>query len=84
MPNVLKKLVGRDAYCSAPLLLTTSLRPPRLSREMEARCPRAPLANTKREVTASFIESAEFVLDEEFDIKPDIKVSSGEVWRPSP
>ena len=74
MPNVSKQLVGRDTYCSAPPLPTTSLRPPRLSRNVEARRPRAPLVNTKREVTASSIESTEFVLDDEFDVKPEIKV----------
>ena len=72
MPKVFKQL-DRDAYCSAPPLSTTSLRPPRLTRETEARRPRTPLVETKREVTSS-IESAEFVVDKDFDLKPDIKV----------
>ena len=65
MPNKLTQL-SRDAYCSAPPV-TSSLCPPRLSRETEIRRTCAPLVIVKREVTSS-IESAEFVLDEEFSI----------------
>ena len=72
MPNILKQL-DRDAYCSAPQLSTSSLRPPRISREVEARRPRAPLVEVKREVESSS-ESAEYIVDEDFDIKPPVKV----------
>ena len=75
MPKIFKQL-DRDAYCSAPPLSTTSLRPPRLSREVEARRPRTPLVETKREISSS-IESAEFIVDEDFDVKPDVKVELG-------
>ena len=68
MPQDLKQL-DRDAYCSAPPLSTSTLRPPCLSREAEARHPRAPIVDVKREVGSS-IESVEFVLDDEFDVKP--------------
>ena len=57
MPNILKQL-DRDAYCSVPPLSTSTLRPPRISREVEARRPRAPLIKVKREVESS-IKSAE-------------------------
>ena len=57
------RLVLRDSYCSAPPL-ASSLRPPRLSRAEEARCPRAPLRDVKVEVFESE-ESVEFVVDEE-------------------
>ena len=70
MPNRLKQL-DRESYCSAPPLSTSSLRPPRLSREAEARSPRAPIVETKREVMSS-IESAEFVQDEDFDVKIEV------------
>ena len=72
MPNRLKQL-DREFYCSAPPLSTSSLRLPRLSREVEARCPRAPIVEMKREVTSS-IESAEFVQDKDFDVKPALKI----------
>ena len=69
MPKNLRQL-PRDAYCSAPPL-TSTLRPPRLSREAEVRRPRAPLVMVKRDVTSS-IESVEFVIDDDFgvDVKP--------------
>ena len=67
MPKYLRQL--RDAYCSAPPLPTSTLRPPRLSRDVEVRRPRAPIVEVKREVGSS-IESAEFVIDEEFNVKP--------------
>ena len=93
MPKVFKQL-ARDAYCSAPPLTTTPLCPPRLTRKIEARRPRTPLVKTKREVSSS-IESAEFVVDEDFDVKPDIKVeldprqvrrglAALTIWLPSP
>ena len=69
MPKFLKQL-DRDAYCSAPTLFTSSLRPPRISHKAEARRPRAPLYEVKREIESS-IESAEFVVDEDFDV--DVK-----------
>ena len=71
MPKCLKQL--RDAYCSAPPLTTSTIRPPRLSRETEVRRPRAPLIEVKREVGSS-IESVEFVQDKDFDVKPAVKV----------
>ena len=72
MPKNLQQL-DRDTFCSAPPLSTSSLCPPRLTRETEARRPRAPIFEVKREVTSS-IESAEFVQDEDFDVKPPVKV----------
>ena len=51
----------RDAYCWAPPLITSTLRPPRLSREAEVHHPRAPL------VTSS-IESEEFLIDKDFGV----------------
>ena len=69
MPKNLRKL-SRDAYCSAPPLSTSSLRPPRLTREGEVRRPRAPIITVNREVTSS-IESVEFVVNEDFDV--DVK-----------
>ena len=71
------KQLARDAYCSAPPLATTSIRPPRLSREQEARSPRAPLVAIKREVNDSSFESVEFIVDDLEgleDVKPPIKV----------
>ena len=69
MPKNFRQL-DRDAYCSAPPLSTSSLRPPRLTREAEVRRPRAPIIELKREETSS-IESEEFVVDEDFDV--DVK-----------
>ena len=69
--------LARDAYCSAPPISTSSLCPPRLSRKIEARRPRAPLVAIKREVQESSIESVEFFVDEDLEdlnIKPPIKV----------
>ena len=75
MPANLKQL-SREAYCSAPPLLSTSLRPPQLTRETEGR-PRAPLRAPigKQEVKAeiSSIESVEFVKDEPVDVQPDVR-----------
>ena len=68
MPKDLKQL-DRDAYCSAPPLSMSTLRPPCLSREAEVKRPRGPIFGVKREVGSS-IESVEFVVDEEFDVKP--------------
>ena len=69
------KLALCDAYCSAPPL-TSSFRPPRLSRAEEARRPRAPLRVVKREVRESEPDSVEFAVDvnDEVDVKPDIRV----------
>ena len=57
----------------APPLSTSSLRPPRISRKAEARRIRAPLIKVKREVESS-IESAEFIVDEDFEVKHPVKV----------
>ena len=74
MPRYLKQL-ERDAYCSASPLSTSSLRPPRISREVEARRPLAPLFEVKREIKSS-IDSAEYIVDEEFaiDAKHPVKI----------
>ena len=74
MPKYLKQL-ERDAYCSALPLSTSSLHPPRISREAEARRPRVPLFEVKREIESS-IELAEFVVDDEFEVdeKHPVKV----------
>ena len=50
------KKLERDAYCLAPPLYTTSLRPPRISREAEARHPCAPLIIVKQEIESSEIK----------------------------
>ena len=69
------KQLQRDAYCSAPPLSTSSLRPPRISREQEARRPRVPLVVVKREVEKSSIKSIKFFVDYDYeDVKPPIKV----------
>ena len=70
------KQLERDAYCSAPPLSTSTLQPPRLSRDVEARRPRAPLITVKREIESSEIESVEFVVDDDFEVdaKPQVKV----------
>ena len=70
------KQLTRDAYCSAPPLSTTTLQPPRLSRDVEARRPRAPLTVVKREIESSETESVEFVVDKKFeiDVKPRVGV----------
>ena len=80
MPKDLRQLTNRDAYCSAPPLYT-SLRPPRLLRDVEVRRPRAPIVEVKKEVGSS-IESAEFVIDEEFDLKsPKIEFDPRQLQR---
>ena len=66
------------SYCSAPPLATSSclLLPPCLTRAQEARRPRAPLRDVKREVRESEPDSAECMVnaaDEEVDVKPDVK-----------
>ena len=70
-------LVDHASYCSAPPLRTSShlLLPPRVSRAQEARRPRAPIRETKREVRESEPDSSEFAIGQgdEVDIKPDIK-----------
>ena len=65
------RLVLRNSYCSAPPL-TSSLRPPRLSRAEEARRPLAPLREVKAEVFESE-ESVEFIVDEE-DLERPVKL----------
>ena len=61
---------------------------------MEVRRPRAPILETKLEVLSS-IESAEFIVDEDFNVKPDIKIEVDPrqlragigalaIWPPSP
>ena len=77
MPVHLKQL-SREAYCSAPLIpsSSSSLRPPRLTREAELRRPRAPLQTdyyVKREISS--IESVEDAPDGEWKVeefKPQI------------
>ena len=74
MPKLLKQL-DREAYCSAPPLSTLALRPPRLTREAERTRPRAPIhapADCKAEISS--LESVEFVADEDYDLKPEVKV----------
>ena len=69
MPKYLTQL--RDAYCLTPPISTSTLRPPHLSRDVEAKRPRAPLKEVKREITgSSSVESVEFVLDKDFEVKP--------------
>ena len=76
--NISKWVVLRDSssYCSAPPLTTSShiLRPPRLACADEARRPRAPLRAVKAKVWESEVESVEFVVDEEEDVKPEVAV----------
>ena len=70
MPVHLKQLC-REAYCSAPPIPTSSLHPPRLTRETELCRSRAPLQTelfVKREVSS--IESVKFEAEE---FKPDVK-----------
>ena len=77
MPKHLKQL-DREAYCSAPPLPTSALRPPRLTREAEAVRPRAPIhapLDCKAEVSS--LEYVKFVADEDFDVKPAVKVELG-------
>ena len=71
MPKRLKQL-DREAYCSAPPLPTSSLRPLRITRKAEARRPCAPIIECKAEVSS--IESLKFTADEDFDMKPAVKV----------
>ena len=69
------KQLERDAYCSAPPLSTSTLCPPRISRDAEARRPRAPLRPVKRETDSLEVKSAEFIVDDsEEDVKPPIKI----------
>ena len=73
MPIYLQQL-SREAYCSALPLPLSTIRPPRLTREMEARRLRAPIdapfGDLKAEVSS--IESEFFA--EEFAVKPNVKV----------
>ena len=50
-----------------------SLLSPRLTREAEACCPRTPIVECKAEVTSS-IKSVKFQQDEDFDVKPAIRI----------
>ena len=72
MPVQLKQM-SREAYCSAPSIAST-LRPPRLTRDIECRRPRAPLCKPHFEVKAeiSSIESYEDVPEEKPDVNPAI------------
>ena len=68
--------MDHGSYCSAPPLKTSShlLLPPRPSRAQEARRPRAPLREIKREVRESEPDSSKYAIDEQdaVDVKPDI------------
>ena len=70
MPVHLSKF-SREAYCSAPPLPSSSIRPPRLTRESEPRRPRAPLWTPEVKAEISSIESVDFKANE-FDVKPDV------------
>ena len=69
-------LVDAGSYCSAPPLATSSrlLLPPRISRAQEARRPRTPLREVKREVRESEPDSTEYAIgaDDVVNVKPDI------------
>ena len=69
MPKLLIKQLDREAYGSAPPI-QISLRPPRLTRNSEARRPRAPLQTPEFKVRAE-ISSIELIKDVS-DCKPDI------------
>ena len=73
MPVHLSKF-SREAYCSAPPLpsSSSSIRPPRLTRESELRRPRVPLRTPEVKAEISSIESVDFEANE-FDVKPDVK-----------
>ena len=77
MPVYLKQL-SREAYCSAPPLPSYNIRPPRLTREFEARRPRAPLDAPFLDIKAevSSIESVEFGVEQnEFeDFKLEVEI----------
>ena len=79
MPPIKGKvaLVDHASYCSAPPLRTSShlLIPPRISRVKEARRPRAPIREVKREVRESEPDSSEYGIDQTdaIDIKPEAK-----------
>ena len=70
-----KQLQLRDAYCSAPPLRTSTLRPPRLSRDEESRRPRAPLRPVKREVReSSEVDSVKYFIDDsDAEVKPAVR-----------
>ena len=59
------KQLSREAYCSAPPVPSSSLRPLRLTREIEASRPRAPI-DIECKVEISSIESVEFVAEGEW------------------
>ena len=78
MPVYLKQL-SREAYCSALPLPSSNIRPPRLTRDIEARGPHAPLDASFLEVKAevSSIESVEFgveAFNEIEDVKPEVGI----------
>ena len=66
-----------EAYCSAPPLRTSShlLLPPRITRAQEARRPRAPVQEVKREIRESEPNSSEYGIgaSDVIDVKPDVK-----------
>ena len=75
MPANLKQL-SREAYCSAPPLPSTSLRPPQLTRETEAGRSCAPQrvpVGEEIKAKVSSIESVKFFKDEFEDVKPDVR-----------
>ena len=71
-----KHLQLRDAYCSAPPLRTSSLRPPPLYRDEEVRRPCAPLRPVKQEVRESEVDSVEFIVDERDKEVEDVKLAA--------
>ena len=73
------KQLSREAYCSAPPLQSSDIRPPRLSRDCEARRHRAPFDAPFLEIKAevSSIESVEVDVgsfDELEDVKPEAQI----------
>ena len=79
MSHLKSKMVvfDHEAFCSAPPLRTSShlLLPPRISRAQEARRPRAPIREVKREVRESEPNSSEYAIgaSDVVDVKPDVK-----------
>ena len=81
MPRLIGKVAlvdhAHESYCSAPPLRTSShlLLPPRISCAQEARRPRAPIREVKREVRESEPDSSEYGIDQAdaIDVKPEIK-----------
>ena len=74
MPKHLKQL-SRGAYCSAPPVPSSFLCPPRLTRETEASRPHAPIdTRFKCKAEISSIELVEFVADDDYNVKPVVKM----------